>query len=139
MKLSKLPKLAGSKDTKTRIGRGVGSGHGGHASTRGLNGMKARTGGKVPWHFEGGQLPLFKRLPYLVGFKTRKPKNIIVKTSVINKLGEEVITPEILVSKGIFKKIPKTKTKIKVLFDEELKKNIVLRGLIYSKKVKSAN
>lgn len=133
--LSKLNKLSGAKSKKTRVGRGMGSGHGGHTSTRGLNGMKARTGGKVPWYFEGGQLPLFKRLPFLTGFNSKRLKNVIVKSSTINKLGVTEVTPKVLVKKGVLKK--QTKANIKILFDEKLSDKITLKGLLYSKKVRA--
>lgn len=71
-----------SKYKKTRLGRGYGSGHGGHTSTRGMKGQKSRTGGKVRLAFEGGQLPLVKRLPHKKGFnRTNKIVNKIVKLS----------------------------------------------------------
>lgn len=62
--------------SKKRIGRGIGSGTGGHTSTRGQKGQKSRTGSKVPLWFEGGQLPLIKRLPMIKGkgrFKVVRP------------------------------------------------------------------
>lgn len=62
--------------SKKRVGRGYGSGVGGHTSTRGQKGQKSRTGSKIPLWFEGGQLPLIKRLPMLRGkgrFKVVRP------------------------------------------------------------------
>ena len=53
--------------TKKRVGRGYGSGKGGHTSGRGMKGQKSRAGGKVPVWFEGGHLPLIKRMPMLRG------------------------------------------------------------------------
>ncbi len=55
--------LAITKRTNKRVGRGYGSGKGGHTSTRGMKGQNSRNGGKRPLWFEGGQLPLIKRLP----------------------------------------------------------------------------
>lgn len=74
--LKRLPAIVKSK--AKRIGRGYGSGQGGHTSTRGGKGHTAREGGETPLWFEGGQLPLIKRLPMqrgkgrLVSLKTRQ-------------------------------------------------------------------
>lgn len=63
--LSSLPTI--KKHTSKRVGRGYGTGVGGHTSGRGTKGQWSRTGGGVPLWFEGGQLPLIKRLPMLRG------------------------------------------------------------------------
>ncbi len=68
MDLSNLKPAEGSTKKRKRIGRGVGSGYGGHSSTKGNKGQKARSGGGVPVWFEGGQMPLQRRLPKY-GFK----------------------------------------------------------------------
>lgn len=70
MDLSNLTPAPGSTKNKKRIGRGQGSGHGGHTSTKGHKGQKSRSGGKVPTWFEGGQMPLQRRVPKY-GFKNR--------------------------------------------------------------------
>jgi large subunit ribosomal protein L15 len=77
MKLSELKPPEGARKKRKRIGRGEGSGHGG-TSTKGHKGYKARSGGKVPPGYEGGQMPLQRRLPKR-GFKNpfRKEYNII--------------------------------------------------------------
>ncbi|MBM2826111.1 MAG: ribosomal protein [Dehalococcoidia bacterium] len=62
MRIHELKPPIGSKHAKKRVGRGNGSGHGTY-STRGLKGQKARAGGKIRRGFEGGQLPLIKRMP----------------------------------------------------------------------------
>ena len=68
-----MPKLntfkSNNRKSRTRVGRGNGSK--GTYSGRGLKGQKSRSGGGVPVFFEGGQLPLVKRLPFLRGFKNR--------------------------------------------------------------------
>jgi large subunit ribosomal protein L15 len=72
--MSKLNDLISIVDkAHKRIGRGYGSGVGGHTSTRGQKGQKSRTGSKVPLWFEGGQLPLIKRMPMLRGKGRMKP------------------------------------------------------------------
>src|SRR3954470_25054186 len=67
MKLHELRPAPGSHREKMRIGRGLGSGRGKTAG-KGTKGQKARSGGGVPPYFEGGQLPLVRRLPYRRGF-----------------------------------------------------------------------
>ncbi|WP_412060427.1 50S ribosomal protein L15 [Rubrivirga sp. IMCC45206] len=70
MDLSNLKPAKGSTKTKKRIGRGQGSGHGNHTVGKGHNGQKSRSGGSVPTWFEGGQMPLQRRVPKF-GFKNR--------------------------------------------------------------------
>ena len=85
-------KLAEKRKSRTRVGRGNGSK--GTYSGRGLKGQKSRSGGGVPLFFEGGQLPLVKRLPFLRGFKNRFKKDFsIVNISDLEsrfKDGDEV-------------------------------------------------
>jgi large subunit ribosomal protein L15 len=129
--LSNLKKRQSHKTKKTRIGRGYGSGHGGHTSTRGQKGMKSRTGGKVPAHFEGGQLPLVKRLPHVRGKRNVfKKTSVIIKTSFLNNFEEKDITVSDLTKKGFIKRIPKGG--VKVLKDAEVSKPLNLVGFIYS-------
>lgn len=136
--LNNLPKRQSHKSKKTRLGRGFGSGHGGHTATRGQKGQKSRTGHKkLPWHFEGGQLPLVKRLPHIGGFNSVNKKNYLeLKTSIINSLGEKSLNPKQLVSLGVFKKI--NKAGVKVLFDEPVKSKVTMRGFKYSKQAKDS-
>lgn len=68
MDLSNLKPAAGSTKSRKRIGRGEGSGRGGHSATRGNNGQKSRAGASIPVWFEGGQMPLQRRVPKY-GFK----------------------------------------------------------------------
>ena len=68
MDLSNLNPASGSTKSRKRIGRGQGSGYGGHTATKGHKGQKARKGGSIPVWFEGGQMPLQRRLPKF-GFK----------------------------------------------------------------------
>ncbi len=70
MDLSNLTPAKGSTHSRKRIGRGVGSGKGGHSSTKGNKGQKSRAGASIPAWFEGGQMPLQRRLPK-GGFKNR--------------------------------------------------------------------
>ena len=70
MDLSKLTPATGSTHSKKRVGRGEGSGKGGHTSGKGHKGQKSRSGGGLPTWFEGGQMPLQRRVPKF-GFKNR--------------------------------------------------------------------
>ncbi|GIV57394.1 MAG: 50S ribosomal protein L15 [Bacteroidetes bacterium] len=68
MNLSNLKHAEGARRKRKRIARGVGSGYGGHSSTRGNKGQKSRSGASIPAWFEGGQMPLQRRVPKF-GFK----------------------------------------------------------------------
>ncbi|TDF91469.1 50S ribosomal protein L15 [Paenibacillus piri] len=103
MKLHELTSAVGSRKARKRVGRGIGSGMG-KTSTRGHKGQNARSGGGVRPGFEGGQNPLYRRLPKR-GFTNRFRKEFaIVNLSELNKFaaGTEV-TPEVLFESGIVK------------------------------------
>lgn len=106
MKLNELSPTPGSRKNKKRVGRGNGSGHGTY-SGRGCKGEKARAGFKIRPGFEGGQLPIIKRLPRKRGFTN----NFRLEYSVVNmnkldifESGSEV-TPEKLLSAGLVKSL----------------------------------
>jgi len=125
VRLNELSPASGSKRKRKRVGRGDGSGHGTY-SGRGCKGQKSRSGGGVRPGFEGGQLPLIKRLPRKRGFT-----NIFrIEYSVVNlgKLntfdpGSEV-TPEKLVARGIVKSL---RYPIKVLAGGDLDRPLVIK------------
>lgn len=130
MKLSNLTRPP-TKFKSKRLGRGYGSGKGGHTVGRGSKGQKARN--TVPAGFEGGQIPLYKRLPKLGGFRNPTKKDIVaISLSKLNlfKEGSEV-TPKKLVEKGIIKREPKHA--VKVLNKGTLGKKLTLKGFIASK------
>lgn len=116
----------GAKKKRKRIGRGDGSGHGTY-SGRGIKGQKSRAGGGVRPSFEGGQLPLVKRLPRVRGFTN------IFKTeySVVNikKLGifdpNTEVTPQTLYEAGIIKSLKKP---VKILGDGEIDRPLVVKA-----------
>lgn len=97
--MSLLNKLTSIVDRSSkRVGRGYGSGKGGHTSGRGMKGQRSREGGKRPLWFEGGQLPLTKRLPMLRG---KGRFNVVVPTAEvtlndIQKMKSKIISLEIL-------------------------------------------
>lgn len=103
MKLDEL-KPAQVNTKRTRVGRGVGSGIG-KTSGRGHKGQKARSGGGVRRGFEGGQTPLYRRLPKR-GFTNRNSKNYTeVTLTMLNKSKATDVTAESLVEEGIIGKI----------------------------------
>ncbi len=121
------------KNKKKRIGRGRGSGKGGHTVGKGSKGQKARKGAKPRIGFEGGQTPLYKRLPKIGGFKSSSDKvNYIINLDVLNIFddGDEV-TPQILVDKGMLDMVPSGS--VKILSDGDLKKKLALRGFKFSR------
>lgn len=93
--LSNLRRPEGARHARKRVGRGPGSGHG-KTSGRGHKGHKARTGGNTPVWFEGGQMPLQRRLPKR-GFKNPFRKEYeIVNLRDLNRVEDETITLEVL-------------------------------------------
>ncbi|GAA3411911.1 50S ribosomal protein L15 [Paenibacillus hodogayensis] len=117
MKLHELSPAPGSKKTRNRVGRGIGSGNG-KTSGKGHKGQNARSGGGVRPGFEGGQNPLYRRLPKR-GFNNRfRTEYAIVNLSDLNQFsaGTEV-TPELLLQSGVVKN---PKDGIKILGNGEL-------------------
>ena len=96
-------KAATEKETRKRVGRGIGSGLG-KTSGRGHKGQKARSGGGVRRGFEGGQTPLYRRLPKR-GFKNIHAKTYTeVTLTMLNKVKTEEVTAESLIKDGIISK-----------------------------------
>ncbi len=129
--LNQLRVPRGSKKRPKRVGRGRSSGHG-KTSTRGHKGQKARSGGGVRPGFEGGQMPLSRRLPKR-GFTNifRKEYTILNVCDLEQrfKAGDE-ITPEVLVKNGLIRK----KDRIKILGEGKLTKGLKVRAHAFSKK-----
>ena len=130
MKLHELSTPNGATHKRKIVGRGPGSGMG-KTSTRGEKGQKARSGGGVkPW-FEGGQTPLYKRLPRR-GFSNKRfeTKYAIVNVSDLNRFkDDEVVTPELLKESGLVKKELKG---IKVLGNGKLEKKLTVKANIFT-------
>ena len=136
MDLSNLRPAEGSvKSDNFRRGRGAGSGNGKTAG-RGQKGQKARSGGHSAPGFEGGQMPLYRRLPKR-GFTNRNTKNIIgINLSTLERFedGAEV-TPEILADMGIVKN-PKKYDGVKILGKGELTKKLNVKANAFSASAK---
>jgi len=124
MKLGDLKPAPGATKKRKRIGRGPGSGHG-STSTRGHKGQKARKGYSSAAWFEGGQMPLQRRLPKR-GFTNihRKPVSI-VNVGELAEVAGEIITAEVLAALGLIRNV---KDRIKVLGMGELGRAVTVRA-----------
>lgn len=125
MRLHDLRPAEGTQKSKKRVGRGPGSGLGTTAG-RGMNGQNSRSGGGVRPGFEGGQMPLFRRLPKRGFNNIFKKEWIIVNVSDLNRFdnGTEV-TPEVLLESGLIKK---TGYGVKILGDGALEKKLTVKA-----------
>jgi len=131
MKLHELEKNIGATHAKKRVGRGSGSGLG-KTSGRGQKGQKARSGGSINPVFEGGQLPLYRRLPKR-GFSNYpfKKEYAVINLSDLNVFEDgTVVTPALLKERGIVKK---QLSGIKVLGEGELEKKLTIQAHKFSK------
>ncbi len=133
--LSSLTPAKGSRKKTKRIGRGQGSGHGGTA-TKGHKGARSRSGHKFKLWFEGGQMPLVRRIPKY-GFTSRnRIEAQIVNVEDLEKLvsskriSESVITPEVLFNAGM---VTRKKMPVKILGNGELKVKLDVTAHAFSK------
>lgn len=130
MNLSQLKPAEGSKKSRKRVGRGSGSGHG-KTSCRGHKGQNARAGGGVRRGFEGGQMPLQRRLPKRGFHNLFKKEYALVNLSALNDFDEgATITPEELAQRGMIKKALKG---VKILGDGDLSKSLIVKAHKFSK------
>lgn len=131
MKLHELEKNIGATHAKKRVGRGSGSCLG-KTSGRGQKGQKARSGGSINPVFEGGQLPLYRRLPKR-GFSNYpfKKEYAVINLSDLNVFEDgTVVTPALLKERGIVKK---QLSGIKVLGEGQLEKKLTVQAHKFSK------
>jgi large subunit ribosomal protein L15 len=130
MKLHDLQPAAGSKKTPKRIGRGIGSGTGKTAG-KGHKGQNARSGGGVRPGFEGGQNPLYRRLPKRGFTNIHRKEYAIINLEQLNRFedGTEV-NLELLIETGLVKSL---KDGVKVLGNGELTKKLSVSAHIFSK------
>ncbi|MFT5913992.1 MAG: large subunit ribosomal protein L15 [Bacteroidia bacterium] len=137
MKLHTLKPATGSTKSKKRIGRGQGSGMGG-TSTRGHNGAQSRSGYSRKEGFEGGQLPLQRRLPKFGFTNPFRVEYVGINLQKLEELAEKynfsTITPKELIELGILSK----KEKVKILGTGELKTKLSVEAHAFSKSAKSA-
>ncbi len=125
MRLNNLKPAAGSKRDRKRVGRGIGSGSG-KTGGRGHKGQKSRSGGFSKIGFEGGQMPLQRRLPK-VGFNSPLAGHTEeVRLYQLNSVSEDVIDLAVLKASGVVSKRAK---KAKVINTGELKRAVTLKGV----------
>lgn len=129
MNLNTLSPDPGSRHSKKRLGRGIGSGLG-KTSGKGHKGQKARAGGYHKINFEGGQMPIQRRLPKM-GFKSRVAKTIDeVNLSELASLKADIIDLDVLKAAGLVNKSIK---EVKIILSGELTTAIKLKGLRLTK------
>jgi large subunit ribosomal protein L15 len=129
MRLNTLSPAPGSKTNRKRVGRGIGSGLGKTAG-RGHKGLKARSGGSVRPGFEGGQMPLQRRLPKF-GFTSRKSLvSQEIRSYELGSVEADVIDLAALKAAGL---IRKSTLHVKVMLSGELTKAVTLKGIKASK------
>ncbi|MFA6716211.1 MAG: 50S ribosomal protein L15 [Victivallales bacterium] len=136
MKLHNLEVAPGSKHRRKRVGRGDGSGLGGTCG-RGEKGQKSRTGAKIRPYFEGGQIPLFRRLPKR-GFKSLNPTVFhIVNLGTLdaNFSADDVVDTEALRTKGL---IGKDDCALKILANGKITKALTVKADKFSKAAQAA-
>lgn len=125
MRLNTLKPASGSRPDKQRVGRGIGSGLG-KTSGRGHKGQHARAGGYHKVGFEGGQMPLQRRLPKR-GFKSQSLRfNAEVTLAALDKLGLAEVDVSVLKSAGLISQLAKT---VKVIKSGALGKAVKLNGI----------
>ena len=129
MYLHELKPPKGGRKRKKILGRGSGSGHG-KTSGRGHNGQNARSGKGTRLGFEGGQMPLQRRIPKR-GFRRKKEVAQIVNLDILNKFKEGLtITPESLKLKGAIKN---PKKMVKILGNGKISKPLIIKAHSFSK------
>lgn len=136
--LSNLRYPAGARKKRKRVGRGQGSGHG-RTSTRGHKGQKSRSGVEYrPW-FEGGQMPLTRRVPKFGFTSPFRVERQIVNVDVLErlaasgKLADSKVTPEVLYASGV---VSRKSVPVKILGNGELKAKLEVHAHAFSKSAK---
>ncbi len=134
MRLNTLKPAQGSKPARKRVGRGIGSGLG-KTCGRGHKGQESRSGGKVQIGFEGGQMPLQRRLPK-VGFRSRLARvTAEVRLHEIAKVEGEVVDMDALHAADI---LPMNITRAKVILSGEITRPVTVKGLRVTKGARAA-
>ncbi|AXI07612.1 50S ribosomal protein L15 [Oceanobacillus sp. 143] len=135
MKLHELKASEGTRKERNRVGRGTSSGNG-KTSGRGHKGQNARSGGGVRPGFEGGQMPLFQRLPKRGFSNINRKEFAIVNLDALNRFEEGTeITPELLLEEGI---VSKLNSGIKVLGKGAIEKKLTVKAHKFSASAKEA-
>lgn len=128
MKIADLKPSDGSRKRAKRVGRGIGSGHG-KTSCKGHKGQKSRSGGPKGPAFEGGQMPLQRRLPKR-GFKNRfRIEYSVLNLKDLDRIEADTITPELLFERGLLKDL---KDGLKILGEGELHRPVTIKADAFS-------
>src|SRR5271169_4603932 len=124
MRIEDIKPAEGSRKRNKRVGRGVGSGHG-KTSCKGHKGQKARSGGTKGAGFEGGQMPLQRRIPKRGFTNIFKKEYAVINLDTLDALKDDsVITPELLIEKGVIKKM---KDGLKVLAGGSIQRPVTIK------------
>ncbi|QII81514.1 50S ribosomal protein L15 [Jeotgalibaca arthritidis] len=135
MKLHELKPTEGSRKVRNRVGRGSSSGNG-KTSGRGHKGQKARSGGGVRLGFEGGQQPLFRRIPKRGFTNINRKEYAVVNLDTLNRFEEGTeVTPALLVESGV---VRDEKSGIKVLAKGAVEKKLNVKAHKFSEAAKEA-
>ncbi|MFG6117271.1 large subunit ribosomal protein L15 [Thalassobacillus cyri] len=135
MKLHELKPSKGARKERNRVGRGMATGNG-KTSGRGHKGQKARSGGGTRPGFEGGQMPLFQRLPKRGFTNIHRKEFAIVNLDALNRFDEGTeVTPELLLETGV---VSKEKAGIKVLGNGSIEKKLTVKAHKFSASAKEA-
>lgn len=137
MYLENIPERKNRTKGGKRLGRGYGSGVGGHTSTRGSKGQKSRAGHKSLIFFEGGNVPFFRRMPKFAGFnRAKKVEATAINLDIIEKNFKDgdTVSLETLKKKAL---IAERTVSVKILGDGEITKKIEVSGLPASENAKT--
>src|SRR5689334_23706571 len=134
MQLNTIKPAEGSKKARRRVARGIGSGLGKTAG-RGIKGQKSRSGGYHKVGFEGGQMPLHRRLPKRGFVSHLRNDTAEVRLSDLQKLSADVIDLAALKTAGV---VPQPALRAKVILAGEIKRKVALKGLLVSKGARAA-
>ena len=137
MRLHDLKPTAGSKHRRKRLGRGPGSGRGGHTSTRGQKGQGSRSGSSTRPGFEGGQLPLARRLPKR-GFNNKRFGTVYIPVNVesLNQFDDGVTVDETALRAA--RLVNGLGSGVKILGQGELEKKLTVKANAFSASAKAA-
>lgn len=135
MKLHELKPAEGSRSSRKRVGRGIGSGTGKTAG-KGTKGQNSRSGGGVRPGFEGGQNPLFRRLPKRGFTNINRKDYAVVNLDALNRFDEGTeITPALLIESGV---VSNERSGIKILGNGSLEKKLTVKAHKFSGSAKEA-
>jgi len=135
MKLHELQPAEGSRQERKRLGRGIGSGQGKTAG-KGHKGQNARSGGGVRVGFEGGQTPLYRRLPKRGFTNISRKEYAVVNLDALNRFEEGTeVTPELLIETGV---VSNEKAGIKILAKGNVEKKLTVKANKFSSAAKDA-